>query len=124
MFIVKYFLFSSTNILSFWEKMSMLGERIKDLREAQGLTQKDLANQLGTTARNIGFYETGDRNPPIHTLNKLADFFDVSVDYLLGRTDIPNIYKDKEMIENQKKEMNKYFTLEELEEFIRSKREK
>jgi transcriptional regulator with XRE-family HTH domain len=102
----------------------MLGERIRYLRESQDLTQKNLADQVGTTARNIGFYETEARKPPIHTLNKLADFFDVSIDYLLGRTDIPNIYKDKEMIENQKKEMNEYFTLEELEEFIRSKREK
>lgn len=101
----------------------MLGERIRYMREAKKLTQKDLAERLGTTARTIGFYETGDRNPPIDTLNKLADFFDVSVDYLLGRTDIPNLYKEKKQLEKMKKEMNKYFTLEELEEFIRTKRE-
>lgn len=101
----------------------MLGNRIKFLRESKKLTQKDLAQYLGTTARNIGFYETGDRNPPIDTLNKLADFFGVSVDYLLGRTDIPNLYKEKDQLEKMKKEMHRYFTLEELEEFIRAKRE-
>ncbi len=101
----------------------MLGERIKKLRESKGLTQKELANQLGLTDGAIGFYEVGKRNPPLDTLNKLADFFGVSIDYLLGRTDIENLYKDKELIEKQRKEMHKYFTIEELEEFIREKRE-
>jgi len=102
----------------------MLGKRLKELRESKKLTQKDLADQLGLTDATIGFYEAEKRNPPIDTLNRIADFFDVSVDYLLGRTDSFNIYREKDRIEMQKKEMNKYFTLEELEEFIRSKREK
>jgi len=101
----------------------MLGKRIKELREAKKLTQKELAEQLGLTDATIGLYEVEKRNPPIATLNGLANFFDVSVDYLLGRTDSSNIYREKDRIEKQKKEMNKYFTLEELEEFIRSKRE-
>jgi len=101
----------------------MLGNRLRELRESKGLKQKELAAQLGLTEGAIGLYEIGRRNPPIDTLNKLADFFDVSVDYLLGRTDIPNLYKEKNKLEKMKKEMNRYFTLEELEEFIRAKRE-
>lgn len=100
----------------------MVGQRIKQLRDKEGLTQKDLAKQLGIQPRTLGFYETGDRNPPIDILKKLASFFDVSIDYLLGITDIPNLYKEKETIEKQKEEMNEYFTIEELEEFIREKR--
>lgn len=100
----------------------MVGKRIRELREKKGLTQKALARQLNMNTRTLGFYETGDRNPPIDVLNQLADFFDVSVDFLLNRTDIPNLYKEKDIIEKQKKEMNKYFTIEELEEFIQEKR--
>ena len=101
----------------------MLGKRIKELREAKKLTQKELADQFGLKDATIGLYEVEKRNPSIDTLNRLADFFEVSVDYLLGRTDSLNIYREKDRIEKQKKEMKKYFTLEELEEFIRSKRE-
>lgn len=101
----------------------MLGERIRQIREEKGLTQKKLADQIGITSRALGFYETEERNPPLDTLNKLADFFDVSADYLLGRTEIKNLYKKQDIIEQQRNEMNKYFTLEELEEFIRQKRE-
>lgn len=102
----------------------MVGQRIKQLRDKEGLTQKDLAKQLDIKPRTLGFYETGDRNPPIDILKKLAVFFDVSMDYLLGITDIPNLYKEKEIIEKQKEEMNEYFTIEELEEFIREKRKR
>lgn len=100
----------------------MLEKRIKELREKAGLTQKELAEKLGLTDGAIGLYEVGKRNPSLSILNKLADFFDVSIDYLLGRTDIPNLYKEKEKIQNQKKEMNRYFTIDELEEFICAKR--
>lgn len=100
----------------------MIGKKIKELRETKGLTQKELADKLGLSDGAIGFYETERRNPPIEILNKLADFFDVSVDYLLGRTEIPNLYKEKDVIEKKKKELDEYFTLQELEEFLYEKR--
>lgn len=63
-----------------------LGERIKKQRNLNKLTQKELAIQLGLTARMISFYETEQRVPPIDILIKLANVFSISTDYLLGLT--------------------------------------
>lgn len=65
----------------------MLPERLKKLRIEAGLTQKELAKIIQTSQQNIGFYEKGERQPKNDTLTKLADFFNVSIDYLLGKTD-------------------------------------
>ncbi|WP_312908966.1 helix-turn-helix domain-containing protein [Tissierella praeacuta] len=64
----------------------MFSKIFKELREEKNITQKDLAKQLNVTDRLIRYYETGERMPPADILGKIADFFDVSVDYLLGRT--------------------------------------
>ncbi|AST57706.1 helix-turn-helix family protein [Thermoanaerobacterium thermosaccharolyticum] len=69
----------------------MFGKRIKELRKKKGLTQKALASYLGISDRAIGYYENEQRTPPPDILQKIADFFNVSVDYLLGRTDKKNI---------------------------------
>ena len=58
-----------------------------ELRNARGITQKQLAESLGVTIRTITNYENGSREPNIATLIVLADFFDVSLDYLVGRSD-------------------------------------
>ncbi|WP_237268857.1 helix-turn-helix domain-containing protein [Thermoanaerobacterium thermosaccharolyticum] len=71
--------------------MYMFGKRIKELRKKKGLTQKALASYLGISDRAIGYYENEQRTPPPDILQKIADFFNVSVDYLLGRTDKKNI---------------------------------
>lgn len=68
-------------------------ERIKELRQQHKVEQKKLAEILETTARNIRFYEAGRNEPSIDKLITLADYFDVSVDYLLGRTDNPKVNK-------------------------------
>ena len=62
--------------------------RIKELREDRDLRQIDLARATGIDQRTISNYETGKSNPDSFALIKLADFFGVSVDYLLGRTNI------------------------------------
>ncbi|PAD17376.1 helix-turn-helix domain-containing protein [Shouchella clausii] len=67
-----------------------LGERIRSLREKEGLTQKQLAEKLKIPHQNLSNYERNFRQPDYETLNKIASYFDVSVDYLLGRTDNPN----------------------------------
>lgn len=67
--------------------------RLKELRTAHNLSQKQLADVLGTTARAISFYENGLREPNIAALIALADYFGVSVDYLLGRTGQPEAPK-------------------------------
>ncbi|MBE5965827.1 MAG: helix-turn-helix transcriptional regulator [Lachnospiraceae bacterium] len=66
----------------------MVGKRIRELRIEKGITQNELSNYLGLTPKMISFYELEQRFPPQDILIKLADYFDVSVDYLLGRNDI------------------------------------
>ena len=65
--------------------MVTLGARLRALREEKGLTLEQVANSVGTTKVSIGRYEKDEREPKSEMLNLLADFFDVSVDYLLGR---------------------------------------
>lgn len=79
----------------------MIGDKIRQLREEKRMTQKDLADALNITPASIGLYEQNRRNPNLELLNKIADFFNVSTDYLLHRTDDRNIniYAKKE-IEN------------------------
>ena len=65
--------------------MVTLGTRLRALREEKGLTLEQVANSVGTTKVSIGRYEKDEREPKSEMLNLLADFFNVSVDYLLGR---------------------------------------
>ena len=59
--------------------------RIRDLREDKDLRQRDLADAVGIDQRTISNYETGKSNPDSDALIKIADFFNVSIDYLVGR---------------------------------------
>lgn len=68
----------------------MFGERLKSLRKSLNLTQKELGEKLNVSGRVVGYYESNDRFPDKDTLTKIADFFEVSVDYLLGRTNSKN----------------------------------
>lgn len=63
------------------------GERLKKLREEQNLTQKALAEQLKTVRSTINKYEKNARKPEYDTLVKIADLFNTTTDYLLGRTE-------------------------------------
>jgi len=65
-------------------------DRLKTLRQERKVSQKDLSDLIGVTPRAWRFYESGDREPNITSLIALADFFDVSIDYLVGRSDTPN----------------------------------
>ncbi len=67
--------------------------RLKELRKAKGISQLKLALDLNTNQNTISRYETGEREPGIAELIKIADYFNVSVDYLLERTENPNINK-------------------------------
>lgn len=58
----------------------------KQLRISSGLTQQEIADKLGISRSTIGMYETGAREPDYETLEMIADFFNVDIDYLLGRT--------------------------------------
>lgn len=63
----------------------------KRLRISSELTQSEMAQKLGISRSTIGMYETGAREPDFETLEKIADFFNVDIDYLLGRTDSTSI---------------------------------
>jgi len=69
---------------------SAFAERLRDLRQGRRLSQKKLANATGVSRAAISLYEIGRREPELATVRKLADFFNVSTDYLLGRSDIGN----------------------------------
>ena len=62
-------------------------ERLRDLRVERGLKQSALAEALGTTQRRISYWETGKVEPDLLSLCKLAEFFSVSLDYLVGLKD-------------------------------------
>lgn len=67
--------------------------RIKELRKQKRITQLKMAIDLNTSQNTISRYENGEREPGLCDLVKIADYFNVSVDYLLERTDNPNINK-------------------------------
>lgn len=64
----------------------MFGDRLRELREDRSLTQDQLAEHLKITRQQLSSYENGRFEPNMDTLVSIADFFDVSLDYLLGRT--------------------------------------
>ena len=68
-------------------------QRIQDLGTDADMSQKQLSEILHISQRSYSHYETGSRNIPVEMLIRLANYYDISVDYLVGRTD--------------KKEMNK-----------------
>ncbi len=67
--------------------------RLKEIRKSKGISQLKLAMDLNTNQNTISRYETGEREPGINELIKIADYFNVSIDYLLDRTDNPAINK-------------------------------
>ena len=69
----------------------MLGKRLKRLRTENKMTQRNLAEVIGVTHVSISGYESGKRTPDTETLTKLADYFNVSTDYLLGRESKSNL---------------------------------
>ncbi len=68
-------------------------ERIIEIKLNKNLLQKDIANAIGVSPRNYQRYEKGEQQPTLPIVIKLADYFDVSIDYLVGRTDNPQINK-------------------------------
>ena len=67
--------------------------RIRDLREDADLTQQQVGNAINVPQRTYAYYESGGRMIPPHVLIALADYYNVSVDYLLERTDIKDTNK-------------------------------
>ena len=73
--------------------MSIFSTKFKEIRISNNITQKQLADFLGISERSYQNYEYGNREPNFDITVKLANYLEVSVDYLLGRTDNPNSHK-------------------------------
>lgn len=67
--------------------------RLKEIRRSKGISQVKLAMDLHTSQNTISRYETGEREPGITELIKIAEYFNISIDYLLGRTNDPHLHK-------------------------------
>lgn len=109
--------------------MNKFGVRLKQLRKAKKLTQKELGEIFGFSDSIITMYEKGAREPSAETLINLAEYFGVSMDYLVGRTDNPKMqiiqtsFLDNEKehtleIEYEKENKEDMLTLKELEKLI------
>lgn len=105
--------------------MENLKYRIKELRTALNINQEELGKKLNVTKQTISGWETGYRIPDILTLNALANLFNCTVDYLIGRTDTKNSKVDTTDLDNHdyKIELDKgietKITQDELREMIR-----
>lgn len=103
--------------------MATFTQVLRRLREFKGLTQEELAKQLNITRTRLASYEQGTREPDLELLEIIADYFNVNMDFLLGRessktsNDWTQILKlDEDWTENELKE------IEAFKEFLRMKR--
>lgn len=99
-------------------------KRLKELRTNRRLTQKELADKIGMTNKNISAYESGYRQPEYETLVKLARALDCSIDYLLGNVDMPNLFTgevdgDRHELLIAVSEKDKPYSKEQFENLIR-----
>ena len=65
--------------------MGTFGQRLKDLRNSRGISQNELSKHIGVSKSSVNMYERDEREPGFETLEAIADFFNVNMDYLLGR---------------------------------------
>ena len=72
--------------------------RLRELREQRGISQLKLAMDLGMNQNSVSRYETGAREADYQTLIRFADYFNVSIDYLLNRTDNPKMNKHNDIV--------------------------
>ncbi|QEK12756.1 helix-turn-helix transcriptional regulator [Crassaminicella thermophila] len=86
------------------------GDRLKELRIENNMTQEELAKKFNTGKASISHYESNRRMPDASTIEKFADFFNVSVDYILGRTN------NKEIISHENSNTNNVQTLTKRDE--------
>lgn len=93
--------------------MRELGERLRRLRESVKLSQVKMAELLGVKQSSINRYEQGQSTPSLETLVRYADYFDVSLDYLLARTDNPQgkLYEYRPKIAPGSEEMKQFIEM-------------
>ena len=81
---------------------------LKKLRKTNNLTQDQLAEELHITRSRLGMYETGKRNPDFETLEAIADFFNVDIDYLMGRTDKTTVLPETHYIDKDARNLAEF----------------
>ncbi|MCX8074892.1 MAG: helix-turn-helix transcriptional regulator [Clostridia bacterium] len=86
----------------------LIGDKLRELREELNLTQNEVGEKTGCTVSMISSYEINRREPDLDTLKRLCNFFDVSADYLLGRTADAKSYNPNNLPVKQR-ELLKYF---------------
>ena len=89
--------------------------KIKELREEKGISQQELANAVNISKSSISKYEKGDRTPELETFEAIADYFNVDMDYLKGKSEIRRkyIFTDDDNLEvDKKKEFAKTYISE------------
>ena len=70
--------------------MSKFSEKFKELRKSRNLSQQELADYLHTSKSSVNMYERGEREPGLEMLEAIADYFNVDMDYLIGKADVAN----------------------------------
>lgn len=74
------------------------GRNLKALRKERGITQENMANSINTSRSCISNYESGNREPDNETIRIIADYFGVSIDFLLGRSAVKTVFKDEDVM--------------------------
>ena len=90
--------------------MKIVGEHLRTLREGMQISQAKMAELVGMKQSSINRYEGGETSPSYEVLLKYADYFDVSIDYIFGRTDNPQgkLYEYKPKVLEDNKEMRQF----------------
>ncbi|WP_254434135.1 helix-turn-helix domain-containing protein [Halobacillus sp. Marseille-Q1614] len=96
--------------------MNIIGKRIKHLRDRNNLSQKRVSESIGVSNVQLSRYESGSRQPDYETLQKIADYFDVSTDYLLGRINSHNLTPRKENDFDSLSEINRLLEKYEIDD--------
>lgn len=86
----------------------MIGDKIRNLRVKQNLTQKELADKVFVTAQAVSKWEKNEAEPSIKTINQLAQLFNVDVNYLISENDVEEEVATKPEVVDQKKEQEKF----------------
>lgn len=102
--------------------MIEIKDRIISLRAEKGMTQGQLAQALKMSPSSIGMYEQGRRKPSYELLEEIADYFNVDMDYLMGRSDIKNKYQAGIKYDWENDEGEKEYNLMKTNEIIRKRR--
>ncbi len=95
----------------------MRSDRLRSLREKKGISQTEAAKRLGMARTTYSNYEAGNREPDNESLKKLAEFYEVSADYLLGRTNDPTPIE----VKNENFDPEEHQFIKELREIAKEK---